>query len=247
MSSTTLLAADLWFSGAAADELYTTADNWWPFDDDGDPCTPDITRAPVDGDNVGHDAAAATMLIEFPMILNPAQLMIGDWGPGPNGVATMRMTGGIVNVTGDFGMGMKPYEDWGNPDWANYGNGRVNLEGGNLTVGGNLIVGEQGIGQLNLIGGVLQAEALLMGIVDPDIALNGFGDYDNLLNITDGKMILAGNISTLDPRVIAFGGTGSLVFGYEDDLAGYTSITAEIPEPITLTLLGLGCLFVRKR
>jgi hypothetical protein len=243
----TAQAANIWFSGAGADALYTTPNNWWPFDDDGNPATPDIIRAPIDGDYVGHDAGGKTMLIQFPMMLNPARLLVGHWGPGPKGAAYMLMTGGIVNITGDFGIGIQPYADWGNPEWANYGNGIVTIQGGLVIAGGNLIVGEQGMGILNIEGGSVQAQTLLMGTVDPAIALNGYTSHDNLLNITEGKLILAGNISSLDPRVVAYGGIGTLVFDYEADVTGYTTIIALVPEPATLIVIGLGGLLIRRK
>ena len=236
---------DAWFSDFAGDGgLWTTPGNWWR------------GTAPTSGDvnGVGHDAAGATLTVNSGMgniFVN--SLWVGDFGPGPWGKAYFTMESGLLVLEDELMIGHRPYEDWGNPDWANWGNGSVTILGGQIAVGGGATPGVGtlgigstfangvgGIGELHIRGGAIRAEILSFGVIDSNIPGGGSLSVD----IAGGKLLLPGNISSLDARVTASGGARPLVFDYEADLAGYTTIT---PEPATVLLLGLGGLVSLRR
>lgn len=215
---------------------YVDAANW-DMDWTGSPgATP-----PTITDDAGIDEWAADAWINSgdAAVANNLQVGIWEdrWGP-----PTLNIDGGTLDVTWNLELGIEGYNDWGaGGNSGNYGYGIVNQTGGYATVDG-LTVGDEGVGEYYLLGGTIQAEWLWMGtpteVQDADGSFD-FGGLDNVMNITGGKLLLAGDISSLDSRVVAYGGGGSLVFEYEADLAGYTTITA-IPEPATMLLLGLG-------
>jgi len=149
------------------------------------------------------------------------------------GDAELVIAGGTLNISGNFQLGVYGYNDYGNGnDSGEYGNGLVNQIDGYVTVGGGFIVGNQGVGRYNLAGGTIKAEWFSMGtptvIQDTDGSFSGF-NTGNQLNIVNGKLLLAGNIVSLDPRVVGRSGNGRLVFNYEADMPGYTTITSTQP------------------
>ncbi len=224
-------AADRWFSGGAGEVNeadWNLSSSWW-----GDPVPTTSDRAYVDGWNVfcRLDAPGTA-----------GQVHVGDWHnmwdpsvfniyPGANLLVDNSTYGG------DFRLGVQPHRDWGDPCSQNHGWGVVNMTGGTVTCEGELAIGVDGIGHFYLVRGTVQAETLSVGVPrnatpgeDPDrVTSFDFNSVTNLMDIGVGsKFILAGNISSVDSNVIAHGGTGTLVFDYEADVAGYTTITAEI-------------------
>ena len=138
---------------------------------------------------------------------------------------------------GDFRLGCQPYRDWGDPNWGNFGWGIVNMTGGTVVAEGDLVLGIYGVGHFYLKRGTFQADGFSVGTPrnatyeeDPDrVSSYDFNSVSNLMDISVGsKLILAGNITSIDSNVIAHGETGDFVFDYEADVAGYTTITAEI-------------------
>ncbi len=230
MPTAALAAPQHWWGSAGPDNLYTTAGNWWSG-----------VGVPSPADYVGQDNGYNPMEITSAMTIYITDITTADWGPGPWGLAETHMLGGSLTVLNDFTVGSRGYEDWGNPAWANWGHGRVTQSAGSidiagiLTVGGNLIsatgavspVNQGGIGEYYLYGGQVKADAFAMYTPDVNIP----GSLDNIMKIAGGKLLLLGNISSLDPRVVGPDDTpGSLQFLYEADLSGYTTVTASIIE-----------------
>ncbi len=150
--------------------------------------------------------------------------------------------------------------------------GEFNMSGGTVTLGTHLYIGLSGgtTGTLNMTGGTMTLNTLVMAhsTSDHGMVLNIGGDatlsaLDSwidttgkaLINISDnGTLILNGDqisnwrVPDLEyyGTLTANGGTGTLVYDYNITNPGKTTITA-IPEPMTLTLLGIGLLCVRRR
>jgi len=185
------------------------------------------------GDYAGHDITNAHLLIDSTVNAATGSLGIGDWLGSP-GYAYLDMTGGTLNLTGNFVVGNRGYA------FASWGQGWVNMSGGNAVVDGNLAIGVLGVGKFYLTGGTIQAQAFSVGI--PDINIPNANVF-NLMDIAGGKLLLAGNIFSLDPKVLGYGVSGNLNYAYEADKPGYTTITG-IPEPATVLLLWLGSVAV---
>ena len=234
-------AFDVWFQGWGGIELdWNTLASWWhegdPVDGIGLPTAADTPYIDALGAVAGIDAAGAALTLK-----------VGAWldiaGPSILNVKS----GANLAIGSDLILGVEPYEDWGTPAWGNHGWGKVNVSGGNVVVGNELAVGVLGLGELYLTGGTIQADVFSMGTPSSSAGASIVYTFpqDNIVKIAGGKLILLGNISSLDSRVVGPDNmSGSLVFTYEADLTGYTTIT---PEPATICLLGLGGLLLRRR
>jgi len=223
-------ATDLWMrtDDPGVEQDWTEQYTWWN------------VAVPTSSDDVHIDAAASICRLDTSGVCG--ELYVGDWYTqwDPNQPtfniyegANLLVTDSESSMTGNFELGVQPYEDFedDDPNFGNHGWGIVNLMGGTVTVEGELKVGVEGVGFFYLKSGKIQAEGFSMGT--PTIADDSTGTWtfssDNLMDIWAGsKLILLGDISSLDSRVIAHMGTGDLVFTYGADVAGYTTITAEI-------------------
>jgi hypothetical protein len=170
---------------------------------------------------------------------------VGTTAAGTGSTAIFTMNSGSF-TTGNLGSyGMTVFE-----------NGRMNMNGGMLTLKDGLVVNADTLdttihGVINLAGGTIQGAVSL--------TLNGTGAAN--IDITGGKLILTGDLRDTiqtavdNGRITGNGILGGYEVGMPDpagDLRWYydgtnTSMWA-VPEPATLTLIGLGGLFlIRKK
>ena len=159
-------------------------------------------------------------------------LIVGEnWGPTHEG--TILMNSGTINTTllliGGAGDGSN-------------GKGNLIMNDGDINISWMLAIAGGyggttggGVGVVELDGGTLNATG------GGGLVMSNNGSLD----ITDGALVLAGNITdvTTFGNVTAFDGIGSFVYNFD---GANTTITA-IPEPLSLLLVGFGVLFVRNR
>ena len=151
-----------------------------------------------------------------------------DDGPG----VIVNMSGGVVNV-GTF-MDLCGWSE-------NYSMGTLNMSGGTVNIEQDLRMGmwTTSHSYLNLEGGTIEAYDLEIGVGEAEI------------DITEGMLILSGN-RTADIEwyaenglITGYGGAGTVLFEYLSS-TNRTRVTA-IPEPITILLLGLGVVILRRK
>lgn len=160
---------------------------------------------------------------------------------------TVNISNGTINVSGDLVVGgtfieviADPFQEIPHP-----GTGRLNMTGGVVSVAdaNTLEIGLDGSkGWVDLLGGTITAGGLMIG------------EANSGLNITEGTLILNGNKTEEVLRFIgaglitAYGGVSGAECRYDYDVLnpGKTTVTA-IPEPATITLLGLGLFALRRR
>jgi hypothetical protein len=154
-----------------------------------------------------------------------SSLIIADWGY----TGKVSMTGGNL----DLGWGL----------YLGYGagsNGTFTMSNGTVTVGGPVEAGISGAGYVNLFGGTMSCNI---------VRLAQNAGSTGVINITNGTLLVwdTTNLTSYiaSNKIVAYGGAGQIVVestGHN----GFTAITA-IPEPITVTLLGIGGLLLRRK
>ncbi|OHB50579.1 MAG: hypothetical protein A2Y10_10265 [Planctomycetes bacterium GWF2_41_51] len=162
------------------------------------------------------------------MIVNGGTVISQGWsqfflGSTATGSGTLTINSGLVDVV------------WG-PIWVgSLGAGIVNVNGGTLNTTGvlNLGGGTAGYGIVNLEGGSLNASSIVM-------------TSNSSMNITEGTLKLTGEITDITNygNIMAYSGDGTFNYDYDGT---FTTITAEIPEPATICLLGFGGMVFLRR
>lgn len=235
----------LWWTNDAANNQWTDAGNWTAFPTGGDDVVigRDTTTGPIL--NTGETGYAYWMHLSDTtatgslLTVNGGTLQVGDhllvgenWGAGHKG--TLLVNSGTVNTTllmiggstsGSVGDGTVIIND-----------GTINISWLLAVAGGYSGTNGDATGNIQLAGGVINVTG------GGGLVMSDSGSID----ITNGALILNGEITDITTygNVTAFGGTGTFVYDYAD---GRTTITAMIPEPATVILIGLGSLiFTRK-
>jgi T5SS/PEP-CTERM-associated repeat protein len=236
-----------WDDGEPADHLWSSSANWA-----GD-------NPPLATDDAYFDAATL-LTAELNSNATVTKLWVGDKMSGSllvTGGANLTTTSdmnigyalnstGVVTVEGDNtlvtvgGKGIK---------LGRYGTGTLVMKGGTINIALLLDIpskannlGGTKTGLLQLFGGTINANDLLMR----DVGTNGAGTGD--IDITGGKLILTGDDTVLVGGYItngwikAYGGLGTVQMDFDVSNSGKTTLTAIIPEPATMVLLGLGSL-----
>jgi Lamin Tail Domain/CotH kinase protein len=180
-------AVDTTWTGAAGDTRWAVAGNW----------TNDVPitagRAFINGDGT-------TVLIDSATTAQAGRVLIGD---STSSDATLRVTGGSLNVSGDVQR----------IDVGTVGHGTLELLGGTVHVSGNLYAGEgssaaNAQGTVNIFGGSLQVDSRILlgaggnlpltqtmnmtaGTLTADALFVADAAYDHaVVNMTGGSMVL---------------------------------------------------------
>ncbi len=193
------------------------------------------------------------------------QIVAGGATPGPAAYGYLNIDGGTLNVSefGHIGNGATD-------------NGTITINSGTLNCGtmipsiGNLKVGYNGVGTLNMNGGVLNLTTYL-GIADGTGAtangtVNLNGGVINANDLLMRKNNIAGQVASLVIKngllklTNAVDLTGKIQgwidSGWIRGAAGYDAVTEyangittvyAVPEPATMSLLGLGLLSILRR
>ena len=165
-------------------------------------------------------------------------LVVGD---GTSTADRLDITGGALAITRSLVLGY----DAGNT-------GTLAGASGTVGIGGDLIVGLRGTGNLEVTGGAVDITGLLAVAAQPgasamvslaagtlEAAAVHLSD-GGLLDLTSGALILAGDVTQqVDTlvnagRIVAYGGTGVVTAVYDTTHPGKTSVTGSLP-PLTTT------------
>jgi len=235
--------ATAWTDAAPANHLWGTPGNW--------------TGGGVPQSN--NSISIRSMGGEYPLLDTGDYegFTLGVQGLDPADIPTLTITGGSLTLgnstTGEF------FKLGHNAD--SYG--IINIHGGALTSVGKGLMGTLGEGTLNMYGGEMYHGHLKVGARDAGVGyarLNLYGGTfncggvalrgDSITNITEGKIVVLGIDKTADMamhvtngNLVAYGGAGDVLISYD----GTNTIVTGIPEPMTIALLGLGGLFIRRR
>ncbi len=240
---TTDVFATAWTDLAPADHSWYTPGNW--------------TGSEVP--HIGTNANIRSMGGEYPIIDSGTATAYALYIEGTDSadVPSLTMTGGTFNV------GVSGGESF-NIGHGDFTYGVLDMYDGVINVTGTSFVGCRGFGTINMYGGEINMEYYKHGnkrevTDDHDAFLYLYGGIisatgielriDSLTDVYGGTLRILGDwVSQMNNAVtngvlIGYGGAGDVIVDYDDT---YTLVTA-IPEPMTVALLGLGGLFIRRR
>jgi hypothetical protein len=238
-----------WTNSDPADSLWDTPGNWSPV-----------------GKPTSSDAVSLAAVMPGPTIDSSTNAVcLQMLGPGQSGTTSMDINGGSLTTTSYWSIGQNPGSGVGTANvWNN----------ATVTVGGDLYVGNQGNGTLNV--GALGAGDntyiitsaqlrvshaassdyghvnLYSGTIDAYDLIGYHTGNDICIDIYEGTLIVrnkgGGPLQEgwIDKGyIIAYGGAGTVILEH-DDITGWDTLTA-IPEPATIALLSLGGLALIRR
>ncbi|MEN6385368.1 MAG: PEP-CTERM sorting domain-containing protein [Phycisphaerales bacterium] len=238
-------ASWLWWTNGAANNQWTDTGNWTAYPTSGDDVvvgTWDTTGPILYTGQTGYanwmhvtdtTATGSKVTVSGGTLNVNDHLFLGQWDSGAKG--TLEINSGVVN-TNLLMCG-------GDTSGTVACQGVLEMNGGQINISWLLAVAGgysgtigSGVGHIQLDGGVINVTG------GGGLLMSNNGSMD----ITNGAIILNGEITDIASygNVTAFGGEGSFVYDYQD---GRTTITALIPEPATLVLIGLGALILKKK
>lgn len=238
-------ASWLWWTNGASNQQWTDTGNWTQYPTSGDDVvvgTWDTTGPILSAGQTGYanwmhltdtTATGSKVTINGGTLNVSDHLFLGQWSTGGKG--TLEIDSGIVNTTllmcGGDTSGTVACQGV-----LQMNGGQINISWLLAVAGGYSGTNGAGVGHLQLDGGVVNVTG------GGGLVMSNNGSID----ITNGSIILNGEITNIANygNVTAFGGNGSFVYNYA---GGRTTISAVIPEPATLFLIGLGTLVLRRK
>ena len=213
-------AADIHWTGAGSDNLWTTRENW------------ELNKVPTVADNVFLNMPAAKA---GPIFQDGMDLKINGLSTEVAGESTMKMTGGTLEIT--------DYIWWGDD---NNNHAIFTMSGGTITVGNELELGWGGgsgtwtmtagtvsCGELIIPTGSGAAGELFLHGGTVSVGSDGLEMSDvGLIDVGDGTLIIEGDWTTqindlIDAGQITFyGGGGLVVLDYDNRNPGMTTLSA---------------------
>jgi len=250
---TTNVMAGAWTDAAPANHLWSTPGNW----DSGVPTSGSSTKLYPNIDPSG----------DWPLIQDGINAITGNLTISRNrdpSSATacsdprVTITGGSLTLTSTGESLFVSYNDRGDLERPGY----IIQSGGVVTNLGIAHIGVWGPGTLNMTGGEQNHYYLKLG---NRVGRHGYGYFylyggiltcggidfrpRSYVDITQGTWVINDDVRSvmasaiLDGRLVAYGGAGDVIVDYD---GSKTTVTG-IPEPMTIALLGLGGLFIRRR
>lgn len=221
-------AADIVWSGAGADNLWSNPANWEgnKVPTAGDDALIEVPGAePPNGPLIQDGIDAECSVLWNEVAGEPEMRMTGGtltisgwgiwWGDGPGCNPTFYQSGGTITLTG--GPGIHEF-GWGGAagTWIMTG-GTVNAKGVSIPSGpGNS-------GEMQLHGGTYNVGTARGGLVMRD---------NSLINITGGTLVLEGDVTAnidgfiAEGKITAYGGAGQFEIDYDVRNPGFTTVTA---------------------
>jgi len=256
---TTNVMAGAWTDLAPADHLWSTPGNWT------DNILPGSTSSTRLYPTIDPSA-------DWPIIQDGIDAVSGSltitWNRRPENETActdpyLTITGGSLTL----GSSSNPS---GETLFVSYSDTGVEARAGDIYQSGGVVncygvshLGQGGPGTLTMTGGEFNAHYLKVGQRADRVGygyMNLYGgiltctsgtDFrvKSLVDITLGTWVINGDVTSAmasaitDGRLIAYGGAGDVIVDYD----GTNTTVTGIPEPMTIALLGLGGLFIRRR